>query len=294
MLTIFSTPKPFRDHIAVIQRNAIRSILFGDEAGAAENARELGIRHEPEVERNEHGTKYLRSIFARAQELARYDRLCYVNCDIVLLSDFRSAIERVVQNRPFLMIGQRWDVEVHAPIEFGDPRWEDEITQLARRTNRQRPPQWIDYFVFSRGLYGDSIPPFVIGRPGWDNWLVWFAGGSGARVVDASRVVTAVHQNHDYSHHPDGETGVWQGEEAQRNYALLEKGRRYATMADATHLLEPAGLRRNWSRWLVMGKRRAVGVLSRIWFGLLRATRPVRHRIGLRQETIARMFAKNH
>jgi hypothetical protein len=66
MLTIFSIPKPFRGHIAVIQRNAIRSwktvnpecqiILFGDEEGVAEIAAELRVQHEPYVQRNEFGT----------------------------------------------------------------------------------------------------------------------------------------------------------------------------------------------------------------------------------------------
>jgi hypothetical protein len=62
MITFFSTPKPFRGHIGVIQRNAIHSwrlvhpgaevILFGNEEGAAEAAREIGALHKPEVHRN--------------------------------------------------------------------------------------------------------------------------------------------------------------------------------------------------------------------------------------------------
>jgi len=69
MLTIFSTPKPFRGHAAVIPRSAIKSwtllhrdcevILFGDDEGAAEVAQDFGIRHESKVLRNEYGTKYL-------------------------------------------------------------------------------------------------------------------------------------------------------------------------------------------------------------------------------------------
>jgi len=61
MLTLFSTPKPFHGHIGVIQRNALKSwtvlhpdvevILFGDDEGAADACRELGLRHEPYVER---------------------------------------------------------------------------------------------------------------------------------------------------------------------------------------------------------------------------------------------------
>src|ERR1019366_6907225 len=100
MISFFTTPKPFLGHIGVIQRNAIESwkrvhpeaevLLFGDEEGAAETARELGSRHISEVKRNQHGTKYLSSIFDGAQDLARHNFLCYINCDIILLSDFQA------------------------------------------------------------------------------------------------------------------------------------------------------------------------------------------------------------
>jgi hypothetical protein len=67
MLTFFTTAKPFRGHSETIQRNALKSwtllgadvegILFGDDEGAADTARDLGIRHEPHVERSEYGAK---------------------------------------------------------------------------------------------------------------------------------------------------------------------------------------------------------------------------------------------
>ncbi|MFZ0637415.1 MAG: hypothetical protein WAM08_17985, partial [Candidatus Acidiferrales bacterium] len=66
MLTLFAMPKPFEGHIGIIQRNAITSwtrltpqpeiILFGDEAGVAEIAGELGLRHVAHVKRNEKNT----------------------------------------------------------------------------------------------------------------------------------------------------------------------------------------------------------------------------------------------
>jgi len=299
MITFFTTPKPFRGHIGVIQRNAIESwkrvhpaaevILFGDEEDAAETARDLGIRHIPEVKRNEHGTKYLSPIFDAAQDLARHDCLCYINCDIILLSDFCPAVERVTAlGGTFLMAGQRWDTDITAPVDFSAADWEPTLRRLAREANHQRPPQWIDYFVFSRGLYYQNTLPFVIGRPGWDNWLVWHARHSGARVVDATAVVQVVHQNHDYAYHPDGEAGVWQGEEAQRNYALLDGGRCFATMENATHRLTPEGLRTNYHHWAVQAKRTATSFSNAAWFGLLRVTRPVRHLLGLRQRAVPR------
>src|SRR2546423_8487781 len=98
MLTIFSTPKPFRGHLAITQRNAIISwtrlhadceiILFGNEDGVADVADELGVRHEADVLRNEHNTPYVSHLFERAQAIAKHHLSCYVNCDIILLTDF--------------------------------------------------------------------------------------------------------------------------------------------------------------------------------------------------------------
>jgi hypothetical protein len=294
MITFFSTPKPFDGHIGVIQRNALCSwqrvhpdaeiILFGDDAGAAEICRELGIRHVPQLRKNRYGTKYLAGIYDQAQELARHEILCHVNCDILLLEDFWQALPRVTSEfNAFLMAGRRWDVDIREAIDFSQSDWRERVRDLALRTNCQRPPQWIDYFVFCNGLFRQCIPEFVIGRPGWDNWLLWFARSSGAKVVDASSVVYAVHQNHDYGYHPDGEKGVWEGEEAQQNYKLLEGRRKFRTLENATHLLQTDGVHRNHRHWLVQIKRNAYDWFSPAWFRMLDLTRPLRHLIGLRQ-----------
>src|SRR6202162_6632110 len=116
MLTLFTTAKPFEGHSGVIQRNALQSwkrlhqdvevILFGDDAGSAEIANELGLRHEAFVERNKFGTKRLYYIFSRAQELPRHEFLCYHNCDIILLQEFCQALKRTADAHPrFLMVG---------------------------------------------------------------------------------------------------------------------------------------------------------------------------------------------
>ncbi len=294
MLTFFSTPKPFAGHIAVIQRNALRSwqsvhpgaeiLLFGDDDGAAEVCAEFGIRHVPQVRKNRYGTKYLADIYEQAQELASHDLLCHINCDIVLLDDFLPALQNVAARpSPFLMAGRRWDVDIREPLNFDQSGWSSQVRALALHANRQRPPQWIDYFAFRRGLFRERIPEFVIGRPGWDNWLLWFARSSGASLVDASAVICAVHQNHDYGYHPDGEAGVWQGEEAQENYKLLEGHRKFATLENATHVLRADGLHANYRHWLVQTRRRTADYLSPAWFRFLDFTRPIRHRLKLRR-----------
>ena len=292
MLTFFTTAKPFVGHIDIIQRNAIRSwqklhpeveiILMGDDAGAAEVCAEMGLRNITKVRRNKYGTKYLADIYEQAQAAARHELVCHINCDIILKADFLRAVKQVAErDKKFLMAGRRWDVDVTAPIDFAEANWEEHIDKLAAMEQRQRPPQWIDYFVFSRGLYAGEMPAFVIGRPGWDNCLLWYPLSIGVPVVDASKVVRAVHQNHDYGYHPEGEKGVWEGEEAQENYRLHYG--KYATLSNATYLLTAKRLKRNYKAAWITARQRMAERLSQAWFGVLKVTRPARHRLGVRK-----------
>lgn len=295
VLTLFSIPKPFVGHIGIIQRNAIRSwtllhpdveiILCGDDPGTAEVAREFGVGHEPDVERNSFGSALVNAMFSKAQARARYDLVCYVNCDIILMHDFREALERVrAAHQQFLMVGQRWDLDIKTSLDFADAGWESRLRNRAIRQGKKRPANWIDYFAFFRGLYGADVPPFAIGRTSWDNWLVWKALDSGTPVVDASPVVVAVHQNHDYNHLPGGEKGAFFGEEAQRNHELLAEERRLCTVEQANYRLGAGGLQKNLRRVLVRPRRQLRGALYSAWFFFLDLSRPVRHRLGWRQK----------
>jgi hypothetical protein len=69
--------------------------------------------------------------------------------------------------------------------------------------------------------------------------------------------VCAFHQNHDYGYHPEGRKGVWESGEAQGNYALLDRHRRFRTLDNAKHLLKPDGMRWNYRAWRVPAKRDA-------------------------------------
>jgi len=316
MITIFTTAKPFTGHSGVIQRNALKSwkelhadaevILFGDEEGAAEAAQELGVRHFASVKRAgltaeaglptgsgqaPPGTtkaaqpKILRSFFDVAQEMARHELICYVNCDIVLPRDFLHAVNAVdaVQGR-FLMVGRRWNVDIKTPIVFALREWERQLIEQAKAVWQQSSGDWIDYFVFRKGLYLGKLPEMVIGRVHWDQWLVWKALREGAVVVDATEAVMAIHQNHDYGYHPAGKTGVWTDEWSRRNYELAGGRWHLRTIDDATHVLGLDGLKANPAR----GKRAAERVWrtakDAAWVTAMDWTRPLRHAVGLRRK----------
>lgn len=247
MLTLFSIPKPFQGHIAVIQRNAIQSwtrlhpdcemILCGDDHGTKEAAAEFGVRYIPGIARNQYGTPLVNSAFEQVEKTARHPLLCYVNADIILMGGFISAVQSVPFGK-FLMIGQRWDVDLSEPIHFGTDGWEDCLKRHIAENGSLHPPTGIDYLVFPRGVMG-AILPFAVGRPGWDNWFIYRARALGVPVIDATRVVTAIHQNHDYAHVGQAADSTWEGPEAECNRRLLGGWEHVFTIRDATYLLFP-------------------------------------------------------
>jgi len=235
----------------------VQVVLLGDEAGIADAASACGAEHLPDVAVNEQGTPRLDAAFAQADLVARAPLRCFVNADIILLDDFMPAVRRVAASREsFLMIGRTVDLADVAQAELFDP------VQLRARAAAEgvvRGAAAIDYFVFSAGLFGD-LPPFLVGRAGFDNWLVWRARQAGP-VVDASASILAIHQSHDYWHLPGGRDEAYAGEEAAANIALAGGRDRLFTIHDATHrLLRDGGIRPNYgSMFRVRETLRKVG-----------------------------------
>jgi hypothetical protein len=215
LLTIFTAPKPFTNpHIAIIQRNALRSwvqlgpdvevFLIGEEEGMAQAAAELGIRQLPDVKRNSSGTPLVSSIFDLARQHGSGELLLYINADVLLLPETLTAAKAVMrQAGKFLIVGQRWDLDVRQPLCF-DETWPGEIERILAEKGRLHPRGGSDYFLFPRDCF-QSVPDFAIGRAGWDNWMIYEARRQGWATIDATTDLRVIHQDHDYSHLPNGQ-----------------------------------------------------------------------------------------
>jgi len=246
LITLFSAPKPFTNpHIAMIQRNAIKSwtllpdvevILLGEEEGLADAASELGVRHIATVERNANGVPLISSMFKLARENSNSDLLCIINADMVLMPDFVEAAKQSVKLKDkFVLLSQRWDLDVTAPLDFsGD--WSRGLRSKVNGQGQLHRPAGSDFFLFPRSCYAD-IPTFTIGRAGWDNWMIYKARKENWAVIDCTPSVMIVHQNHDYSHLP-GAKPHYDHPETNENIRLAggQANVRY-TILDATHQL---------------------------------------------------------
>ena len=251
MLTLFTVPKPFAGHIDVIQRNAIGSwrrldptceiILCGNETGTREVADRFAATWLADIACNEYGTPLLDSVFERVHAAASHQTLCYVNADIILLRDFVEAVGRI-EFPDFLVVGQRWDLDLTEPWEFETSDWEERLRRHVSDQGALHPAAGSDYFVFPRDSNLWRLPPFAVGRPVWDNWLIYRARELGVPVVDITPVVTVVHQNHDYNHVPEGSGRTWEGPEADVNRELAGGWKNVFTLVEATHVMTPGGV----------------------------------------------------
>jgi hypothetical protein len=243
MLTIFTMPRRFDGVFSLIQKNAITSwtklrpiceiVLFGNEDGTAELARELEVRHIPSVVCNSLGTPLVNDLFEQAERVAANKFLAYVNTDIILMRDFMEAVRLVAHAyRRFLLVGQRRNINIAEPINFSG-EWEACYRQLGLTTGTLYPG--IDYFVYPATLWG-KIPPFALGRYYWDNWFLYGARLRKAPVIDATQRVLALHQNHPIREELIG------GSESKENLRLMGGGHNLFTTYDVTHQLTDSGV----------------------------------------------------
>ncbi len=261
-LTLFSIPKPFQGPISTIQRNALKSwrlndgvseiVVFGDEDGLADAAKEFDLWHFAKVECNEFGTPIVGDIMLRAQNFAYTKYLCYINTDIILIDPLVRLVEKASRRfKWFIIVGRRTNLDVTEEINTSED-WRGWLRQRIQDECVLHPETGIDYIIFPRGLV-QEMPPFTVGRPAWDNWLIFHMAQQRIPIIDATPVMTVVHQNHGYGHVKEGTGVAWMGPEADENSRLaLATNPHFLpqnfTIGNATHVITPKGVRSDYSR----------------------------------------------
>ena len=252
MITFATLPKPMVGHFGVIQRNAIRSwmqmtpapeiLLFGNDEGVAE----FGLRHFPEMYRNEFGTPLINKLLDHAQREAKNGLFCYVNADIFLFPEFTEAVKRSADfAKHFLMIGDTRCCDIKTLIDFDSPLWEQDVRRRAFESGSRWRIVGMDYFVFPRGQFS-HMPPFAV-RPYFDNWFVWDGRQQGIPVIDATKFALAIHQEHPYPPMVGQQPGMHKGTEAQINLELLGgKDRAYRLMESDFKMTSGGVVRRSF------------------------------------------------
>lgn len=273
MITIFTIPKAFKGKTGLIQRNSIQSwlklgsfidiYLLGDDEGVRETASEFNVYHIPYICRNQYGTPFISSAFEAMKCRVTKGYLCYINTDIILLSDFIESINKIYY-QSFLVTGRRWNLGIEKAVDFRNKGWENELKFRIKNEGKLEIPHAMDYFIFPRSVE-IKLLPFTVGRPFWDNWFIYTMWRKGIPIIDATKAITAIHQNHDYKHIPRRIGEKYLGPEAYKNKSYLEtKDIKYFCSLDATYILTKNGIKRAMT--LEHMHRKAVRIIKRYRF----------------------------
>jgi len=258
LLTLFTAPKPFVDpHITLIQRNTlcnwlalgedVEIVVIGDEPGIAEVCAELNIQHLPDVRCNALGTPLISGIFDLGRSVNHSSCLMYSNADILFMPDLVDTVRLLIREKEkFLAVGQRYDLDICEAISFSKG-WAESLALRVQMDAILHRQTGSDYFIYSRSCF-KQIPDFAVGRAGWDNWMIFRARWQHWPVVDASKAITVIHQNHDYAHLPGGRRH-YELPESAVNIKLAGGRRTIFRLTDTTHLIKDNRIERKTINW---------------------------------------------
>ncbi len=176
------------------------------------------------------------------KEYAKFNIVDQVNADIILSNDFVKTINKVcllLEKNPFLMVGRRWDLDVKKAIKFDSQgMWFQKLINRLPIEGKLHGMSGIDYWIFRKDYLFDP-PPFVVGRPGFDSWLVYKARSNKIPVIDATELITIIHQNHDYPLKREESFHI----ECERNFKLVGGYWSAFSLRDANKLLDENGIK---------------------------------------------------
>lgn len=217
-LTLF--PSPVGSQKYAIQLNTLRAmhflwptvevVVFAKEQEIRTMVAPLGLEVVSDFMTNPHGTPYLRSMFEHVTHHADSPFVGYTNADILFnsamvetLRAIKNGIDTGLLHPRCLIVGQRTNVDMARdfaedhPAMLQSPDTLDEAVQKMAARGSLFQTDAEDYFIITPGTFQwNEMPDFVIGRPGYDNWLVDYAYHRRQEIslIDATKTIPAVHQ----------------------------------------------------------------------------------------------------
>ena len=147
----------------------------------------------PEAKTNQHGTPMIGSLLQLVNEACPLDAplVAYANSDILFDRGLLDTLDALLawNQSEMLAVGRRRNHDLEGPLRTTE--------DVARSKGELFIDIAQDYFILTRGmvtkLEESELPPFVIGRRGYDNALVDWAFHRSS-LIDLTQTVNAVHQ----------------------------------------------------------------------------------------------------
>jgi len=164
---------------------------------------------------------YFSEVLKRARFLVRTRYLMFANVDNIIVGNVSGAVDSAMRAsgaRHLFLSSRAIGVHVQRYYDWSISSERDEFYGL-ERDDFWWPGWACEAFLINRGNpLVDRMPPFLIGRVRWDNWVMQFAGmHEQTASVDTTDVIRVFHLNHgangtyDKSSHdaPGTEYNIW-------------------------------------------------------------------------------------
>ena len=230
ILTMFTTLKNVK-HRLTIHENSIRNwaklkphvipVMFNDSTDTRllKIAMETGWEIYPVPARGTTGVPKLKDMFRFAKEKFNSTFYGFSNGDMLyddgLIKTLHHVKGMIPKLKKAMVIGTRYNVKLGS-LKVSEPL---DILNLMPRTGKAST--WaIDFFLISNCEYPWHRVPddIVIGRPGYDNFLVGVANQYHVPLIDASCTIAAVHQMG-----PEGKSAGFKNKDKGVNRRLIGK-----------------------------------------------------------------------
>jgi len=181
-------------------------VFVSGECGVVERAYDFVrcFEIEPRMESPTHGLPFLNHLMRRARFVARRSttHLLYLNADVVVTGDLVAGVRNVtrqVAERHVLISGYARAFRARRHYDWADAGHRREFAKAVDGAREYEEPGWgMESFIVDRdSLLLQRLPPFLVGRVRWDNWMMQFGAAHPAiAAVDASAALRPVHLEH--------------------------------------------------------------------------------------------------
>lgn len=154
--------------------------------------------------RYEQDPPYVSDMFMKSIDMSSDEYLCFVNSDIMFLSDLQAAFNNckdIVENGIFQMMGRRTNWHNWKRLDVMNMT-DDQIKEEVNSGNTNlHGTCHADWFLFHKTIYEDlnmklnGLPKFYIARTTFDNWFSYAPRFVGYPNVNATNKVFTIHHD---------------------------------------------------------------------------------------------------
>ena len=215
LLVLFTSFKPRQDRLRIHETTVwnwaslgprVCPVLFTDPASSTdelltESALRAGWKLSPVPRTNKYGTPFFKDMFLKAMTLQKGAKFYgYSNGDILFDEALLTTLDSIwsfqrSSTSATLVVGQRRNVAASKFSSNHTVPTSDLIKRLFSKALLFTPAA-IDFFFMSNAQLfpWDALLDVVIGRPGYDNYILDMAADNNVSLVDVTATMRAVHQ----------------------------------------------------------------------------------------------------